>query len=138
MEPCARTDFFTWWSPDTFPGIECGGGNAVLMFFIMSGFVMQIGYAGKGPADGSCCCCAPDGGRGGGGGCCTGCGGKFARTFWARRVARLLPLTWVSILIFLPIFYFERQNEMGKLPGLLQGLYSTRHTYRDLATPTET
>jgi peptidoglycan/LPS O-acetylase OafA/YrhL len=26
---------------------EFGGGNAVLMFFIMSGFLMMCGYAGK-------------------------------------------------------------------------------------------
>jgi hypothetical protein len=33
---------------------EFGGGNAVLMFFVMSGFIMMIGYAGKAPVDGCC------------------------------------------------------------------------------------
>jgi len=73
-------------------GIELGGGNAVIMFFLMSGFVMQVGYAGKGPADGACC-----------GGMASGCGGAFAREFWARRVARIGPVYWLSVLLFLPI-----------------------------------
>ena len=35
----------------------------------MSGFVMQVGYANKGPADGSCPCCC----RGPRAICCIGC-----------------------------------------------------------------
>ena len=75
-------------------GLELGGGNAVIMFFIMSGFVMQVGYAGKGPADGAC----P-------GSCGKGCGGAFAREFWARRVARIGPVYWLSVLLCLPFAY---------------------------------
>ena len=74
--------------------VDIGGGNAVLVFFIMSGFVMQVGYAPGGPADGSCCCC---------GGCCAGCGGEFARKFWSRRLARIGPLTWLSVVWSLPM-----------------------------------
>ena len=54
--------FFTYWARGAGRGVELGGGNAVLMFLIMSGFIMTVGYAGKGPADGGCC----------GPGCCRG------------------------------------------------------------------
>ena len=88
------------------------------MFFLMSGFVMQIGYAGKGPADGACCCdcnCCCDA-------CCQGCGGTFARTFWARRVARLVPLAWVATLFYVPIAFYEQRPRFDKLAPPLQAV----------------
>ena len=96
--------FYTYWCHEA-SGLELGGGNAVLMFFLMSGFIMQVGYAGKGPADGGCCC-----------GCCFGCGGAFAKSFWARRLARIGPIVWLSLVLYLPIAWFE----LGELPGLLK------------------
>ena len=122
--------YFTYWAPNVFRG-ELGGGDAVLMFFLMSGFVMQVGYAGKGPADGSCpCCgdCCPSEGccaccsRGR---CCLGCGGTFARQFWARRLARLAPMAWVAMLVYAPIAYFENLPRVGQLPEAAQALFLT-------------
>ena len=94
--------FFSFWARGDGDGLELGGGNAVLMFFVMSGFVMTVGYAGKGPADGGCC----------GASCCRGFGGGFAIDFWARRVARIGPLYWLSVLLYLPLAW----QEMRYLP----------------------
>ena len=69
-------------------GTEFGGGSAVLMFFVMSGFVMQLGYAGK----------AKDGT----GGCCWGCD-PLGRGFLLRRIARMGPLVWLSLLLSIPL-----------------------------------
>ena len=113
--------YFSIWSVDTTPGSDFGGGNAVLMFFLMSGFIMMVGYAGKGPADGSCCCCSPKGdGCCGSTDCCTGCGGSFARSFWARRIARLWPLTLLAIAVYLPILYYEQAPSTDTLNPFLQ------------------
>ena len=49
--------YFSIWSVDTTPGSDFGGGNAVLMFFLMSGFIAMVGR-GQRAADGSCCCCS--------------------------------------------------------------------------------
>jgi len=65
-----------------YPGLEVGGGNAVLIFLLMSGFVMQVGYAGKGPAKAN-----PD----------------LWGTFLKRRIARVAPLYWASVLISVPV-----------------------------------
>ena len=87
---------------------DFGGGNAVFMFFIMSGFLMQIGYSSKLP--------------------------RLAKTnifnsvvfekavhwwdFMKQRVARVTPLVWLSILINIP---FTIQGE--KYGGGPSGLY---------------
>ena len=68
------TQTFTFWAHDAAPTLDAGGGNAVTIFFVMSGFVMTVGYAGKGPADGGCCV-----------GCCLGCGEEAAGFPLARR-----------------------------------------------------
>ena len=109
--------FFTFWARGDGRGIELGGGNAVLMFLIMSGFVMTIGYAGKGPADGGCC-----------GTCCRGFGGRFAVEFWARRVARIGPVYWLSILVYLPcawneLSYFD--DKAARFIALVAALLAT-------------
>ena len=78
--------FYTYWCHEA-SGLELGGGNAVLMFFLMSGFIMQVSTPAR-PADGGCCC-----------GCCC-CGG--AKSFWARRLARIGPIVWLVVL-YLPI-----------------------------------
>ena len=109
--------FFTFWARGDGRGIELGGGNAVLMFLIMSGFVMTVGYAGKGPADGGCC-----------GTCCRGFGGRFAVEFWARRVARIGPVYWLSMLFYLPcawneLSYFD--DDAARFIALLAALLAT-------------
>ena len=53
------------------------------MFFVMSGFVMMLGYAGKGPV--------------------SGCAGSFSVDFWCKRVARIGPVVWLSLLLCIPI-----------------------------------
>ena len=109
--------YFTYWARGDGRGIELGGGNAVLMFLIMSGFVMTVGYAGKGPADGGCC-----------GTCCRGYGGRFAVEFWARRVARIGPVYWLSMLLYLPcawneLSYFD--DHTARFIALLGALLTT-------------
>jgi peptidoglycan/LPS O-acetylase OafA/YrhL len=42
--------FFTYFARDS-TGSEFGGANAVFLFFVMSGFLMMVGYAGKGEKD---------------------------------------------------------------------------------------
>lgn len=86
-------------------GIDAGGGNAVLIFFVMSGFVMTIGYAGK----------AKDQPVGQGVGCCgcseSGCAASaFQKEFWARRLARIGPVYWLSLAIALPISYLKAEH----------------------------
>ena len=34
---------------------------------------------------------------------CAGCGGEFARKFWSRRLARIGPLIWLSVVWSLPM-----------------------------------
>ena len=111
--------YYAFWSTKTYPGIEMGGGNAVLMFLIMSGFVMQVGYAKHGPADGSCCCCSSMPRRGG---CCVGCGGHFARDFWSRRFSRLAPVVYLSILLYIPLGYHEQWPRFADLAMPLQAV----------------
>lgn len=65
-----------------YPGVEVGGGNAVLIFLLMSGFVMQVGYAGKGP---------------------TKADPSLWGTFLKRRIARVGPLYWASVLLSIPV-----------------------------------
>ena len=77
--------FFAFWRRGA-DATEWGGGNAVLMFFIMSGFVMMLGYGGKGAAP------AVSGGYGG-----------IARSFLLRRVARMGPTVWFALLINVPL-----------------------------------
>ena len=106
--------YFSYWAGSGYDHPhELGGGNAVLMFFLMSGFVMQVGYAGKGPADGSCACCTCCCPRGI---CCLGCGGSFAKSFWARRLARLAPVAWLAIALHLPLTFIEQKSRVGTLP----------------------
>jgi peptidoglycan/LPS O-acetylase OafA/YrhL len=66
---------------------EWGGGSAVLMFFIMSGFVMMLGYGGKGAGSGV-----------------QGCGYHYlGRNFLLRRIARMGPTVWLSLLVTIPL-----------------------------------
>lgn len=82
---------------------ETGGGSAVQTFFIMSGFIMMIGYAGKGPVT------APEK--------CASCPSivapftsVFARSFWIRRIARVGPLVWLSVLLYIPLFFVVQRD----------------------------
>jgi hypothetical protein len=85
--------YYTFMDTDVGHESEFGGGNAVLMFFVMSGFVMMIGYAGKAPVDGCC--------------------GYFSRDFWLRRVARIGPVVWLSLLLCIPISILAPSEEVG-------------------------
>merc|ERR1719401_2610398 len=84
------------------------------MFFLMSGFVMQVGYAPKGPADGACCC---------GVGCCLGCGGHFSKKFWGRRFARLGPVGWLALLVYIPIYRYEINPSFSLLPQIVKEIF---------------
>ena len=108
-------------------GVAVGGGNAVLIFLVMSGFIMTIGYAAKakdqpksgGGQVGTCGCI--------GTGCCSGApltrhvsdsvscaphlphtppvSGKFTnfqKEFWARRFSRIAPVYYLSYLVAIP------------------------------------
>ena len=69
-------------------GTEWGGGNAVLMFFVMSGFVMMLGYGGKGSGASGV----------------AGCGYNYlGRNFLLRRIARMGPTVWLSMLATIPL-----------------------------------
>lgn len=72
--------------------VDFGGGNAVLIFFFMGGFLMQIGYSSKVPKLSS--------------------NNIFNSmlfeliVYWfdftKQRVARIAPMVWVAVLIYIP------------------------------------
>ena len=64
-----------------------GGGFAVNMFFVMSGFVMTIGYGAKAAQAAAT----------------THDSLRFTRTFLARRVAQIGPVMWLSAIAYIPI-----------------------------------
>ena len=70
---------------------DFGGGNAVLMFFIMSGFLMMVGYASKPSVS--------------------------AYNFLAHRVARLGPVYWLSVLMFVPFTIMQFSCGHGTASG---------------------
>ena len=74
------------------PSPEFGGGNAVLMFFVMSGFLMMIGYAGKSRVMSSKCCWAD-----------WRIDLNFSSSFLQNRIARLCPVAWTSIMFCIPL-----------------------------------
>lgn len=77
--------YFIYFS--TTAGGEFGGEDAVLMFFIMSGFLMMIGYANKEIKKSDVTCYDL----------------KFAGLFLRNRVARIGPLYWFSLLVYVPV-----------------------------------
>jgi peptidoglycan/LPS O-acetylase OafA/YrhL len=101
---------------------EFGGGNAVNMFFVMSGFLMIVGYAEKYPiSDGAQSALllvgkdrgeeefSSDTGVYLGRSCnrlevLTNYDKRtFAKKFWWRRVARICPMLWFSLLVCMPL-----------------------------------
>ena len=43
-------------------------------------------------------------------------GGHFAREFWARRFARMMPAVWLSLALYVPIYYYEYLPQYDQLP----------------------
>lgn len=70
---------------------DFGGGSAVLMFFIMSGFLMMVGYATKPSVS--------------------------AYNFLSHRVARLGPVYWLSVLLFVPFTIMQFTCGHGSASG---------------------
>ena len=90
-----------------------GAGTAVTLFITMSGFLMTVGYADKNERPG------------------------FALTFWKRRLARIGPLYWVSLLCFAPLFVLRPYFELDVLAPLL-GHWSIVVAYVTTATFVQT
>ena len=98
-KPCKRTarqvlsdHFFSYGVVS--PRLTFGGGFAVNMFFVMSGFVMTVGYGAKAA---QAAATARDSLR-------------FTRNFLARRIAQIGPVMWLSAIAYLPIaLYVDAQ-----------------------------
>ena len=110
-------------------GFDLLGGVSMSLFYIISGFVMMLGYgaygrAAKGKLCGGCdrcCSCCGDGEEGAGStGCCYPCfckpavsGGEGGpppapldvRAFYWKRFARLGPLWYLGNLLVLPVYF---------------------------------
>ena len=72
---------------------EYGGGCAVLMFFVMSGFLMMTGYANKYPFK-----------------------QLEAKSFYKARIVRMVPMVYLSIIICIPLTVI-RNNFYQTLPS---------------------
>ena len=105
------------------------GGQAMGLFYVLSGFVMYLGYASVPIADptgggawlAKLCCCI---------GCCDACGAPNARqldrgkpfsakAFYMKRFARLAPtyyLTNAAALVLILIFAKEKAGDISSLP----------------------
>jgi len=100
--------------------IDAGGGNAVMLFFVMSGFVMGVAYGDRARALGR----QADAGvhllkatsygetdtivNGKGGAVSRLSLNSFTLRFLARRAARIGPLYWLSLLLYLPYSFYEQ------------------------------
>lgn len=77
--------------------IDLGGGNAVIVFLVMSGLVMVLANHGRNEEART----RPL---------------AFARTFWAKRLARLGPVNWFALALSTPLFSYMIATVPGTDP----------------------
>jgi len=98
------------------------------MFFVMSGFLMMVGYASK-SFDGCCVTCSS---------CKRGPAkshGVVATEFWMKRVARIGPTYWFSMLICIPLTVMKAQTGFPWLAYVTEALFLQTWFFQSVNPP---
>jgi peptidoglycan/LPS O-acetylase OafA/YrhL len=93
-------------------GLELGGANAVNIFFILSGFVLMVTYAHKGPIDSYHC----------------GERNIFAKTFLLKRLIRIGPVYWLSVALYCPLLIMHHYHHTDTYDSVVVTIFSVLTT----------